>query len=340
MRGSIVKTIGIDLAKEIFQIQGVDGRGRILFRKRVRRSKLREFMAKQPTCLVGMEACGGAHYWAREFKKLGHEVRLISPQFVKPFVKSNKNDTADAEGICEAVQRPTMRFVPIKGVIQQDIQSVHRVRERLIRQRTALMNEIRGLLAEYGMVLPKGKSALKSGLPKILEDPSNELSDRARRIFFRLYEEIGDMELKMDEYEKEIRQIYRENEICQELTKVEGVGPITATALVAAVSEPGLFKNGREMAAWLGLVPRQHSSGGKSVLLGISKRGDCYLRKLLVHGARSVLKTINVKSEKRRRWIETKKETRGYNRASVALANKNARILWALMARKESYRAA
>lgn len=335
-----VETLGVDIAKNVFQVHGVNGRGKVILKRQLTRTKVKEVMANLPSCLVGMEACGGAHYWAREFRKFGHQVKLISPQFVKPYVKSNKNDVIDAEAICEAVSRPHMRFVPIKDVFHQDIQCLHRIRERLVKHRTALSNEIRGLLGEYGIIVSQGISHLKERLPELLEEGTNELTPMARELFHFLYEELNELGQRVSFYEERIMRIFRAHEVCKRLEKVEGVGPLTATALLAAVPEPKEFRNGRQMAAWLGLVPRQHSSGGKTILGGISKRGDRYVRSLLIHGARSVLKSKKRSDSKRDRWIQEKKKTRGFNKAAVALANKNARILWALLAHGEEYRKA
>jgi transposase len=286
-----------------------------------------------------MEACGGAHYWAREFTKLGHEAKLISPQFVKPFVKSNKTDANDAEAIAEAAMRPSMRFVPIKQIPNQDIQNIHRVRERLVRNRTALSNEIRGLLGEYGITIPRTVSKLKQILLPILDNPEEQrLSSMSIKLFRQLMEELGDTEKEIKQYDDELALVFKNNEAAQRIEKVEGVGVITATAIIAAVSNPNVFKNGREFSAWLGLVPRQNSSGGKTVLQGISKRGDVYLRTMLINGARAALRWAPLKSDPRSKWITGKIKTRGFNRACVALANKNARVIWALLAKGEDYK--
>ena len=274
----------------------------------------------------------------RELGKLGHTVKLMAPQFVKPYVKTNKNDARDAEAICEAVARPTMRFVSVKAVAQQDIQAVHRIRERLVKERTALVNQIRGLLAEYGLVIPLKRNAVNQALPRILEDADNGLTALAREFVADLYEELRAQGGAVFAYDAKIERLFKENPVCQRLAQVEGVGPVTATALVAA-GDAKAFQNGRQMAAWLGLVPRQYSSGGKQTLLGISKRGDTYLRTLLIHGARAVV-VAKRKQDARSRWINAIAERRGANVAAVALANKNARILWALMARSEEYRKA
>lgn len=335
-----ISVLGIDLAKTVFQLHGVDSVGKVVLTKRLTREKLLGFVANLPKCLIGMEACGGSNYWAREFEKLGHEVKLISPQFVKPYVKSNKNDRADAEAICEAVSRPNMRFVPIKQVEQQDIQSVHRIRERLVKNRTALCNEIRGLLQEYGIVLCKSISKLRSGLPMIIESDKNQLTTMTRELMRSLLEELQGLESRVLECDQKVKTIHNAHPICKKLTKIPGVGPITATALVAAIVDPQAFKNGRELSAWVGLVPRQSSSGGREKLLGISKRGDVYLRKLLIHGARAALYWVDEKKDRRSLWAKKLIERRGINRAAVALANKNARTIWVLMARGEEYKEA
>jgi len=333
-----ISVLGIDLAKSVFQLHGVNVKGKMVFKKRLSRNQLLTFVSNLPVCLIGMEACGGAHYWAREFRKLGHEVKLVSPQFVKPYVKSNKNDAADAEAICEAVTRPHMRFVSIKEVEQQDLQNIHRVRERLVKARTALVNEIRGLLQEYGIVLPKKIEELRKGLPGVLSHSEDRLSPLSLEVFYHLQKEFRDLDEKISFYDEKIQAIHKSHPICQRLAEIPGVGPLSSTALIASVGNPQAFRNGRELSAWLGLVPRQHSSGGKNQLLGISKRGDVYLRKLMIHGARSTLRWAKMKSDPRSQWVNQLVERRGMNRAAVALANKNARIVWALMARQEKYK--
>ena len=336
-----VSVIGIDLAKTVFQLHGAGRGGTAALRKTLRRGQVMEFMARLPKCTIGMEASSGAHYWAREFEKMGHVVRLIAPQFVKPYVKSNKNDAADAEAICEALTRPNMRFVSIKPVAHQDIQCVHRIRERLVGNRTGLVNEIRGLLAEYGVVLPMGIGHIRRQLPRILEDAEVGLTDPSRELFADLLDEFGHLEERIATYDTRLRRIFRTNQdLCGRLTKVPGVGPITATAMLAVSSQVHGFKNGRQFSAFLGLVPRQNSSGGKTVLGGISKRGDRYLRCLLIHGARAALSRAEGKTDRLSRWAIKKRESRGTNKACVALANKNARILWALMKTGEEYRRA
>jgi transposase len=294
-----ITTIGLDIAKQVFQVHAADAEGRVVLRKRLRRNQLTAFFANVPPCVVRLEACCGSHYWVRVLSRYGHTVRLIAPQFVKPYVKSNKNDANDAEAISEAVSRPHMRFVPAKSVEQQDIQSLHRVRSRMVSSRTALANQIRGLLSEYGIVLPQRVSQLRRGLPVILEDATNELTAFSRRLFASLHDELLSLEEKIAALDKQIEAVHRTSEPCQRVAAVEGIGPLTATALVAAISDGKAFKNGRQFAAWLGLVPRQHSTGGKARLLGISKRGDPYLRTLLIHGARSVVCRAGCKTDRR-----------------------------------------
>ena len=332
-----IKVLGIDLAKDIFQLHGTDAKGHGVLRKRLSRGKLIEYTATLTPCLIGIEACGGAHYWARVFGSQGHTVKMMAPQFVKPYVKSNKNDARDAEAIAEAVTRPTMRFVPIKGIEQQDVLMLHRVRELAMKQRTAHGNQIRGLLAEYGIVVPKGLSYLDT-LPDILDLHQNKLSLVSREIFLQLHEQLKIYSEQVKYYDKKIKKHATTDSRCIAIQQIEGVGPITASAIVATISDPTVFKNGREVAAWLGLVPKQHSSGNKIVLGSITKRGDRYVRKLLVHGARSIVKTCENKTDKRSKWVADKKHHCGYNKASVALANKNARIIWAILATGECYR--
>jgi transposase len=287
-----------------------------------------------------MEACGSANYWARKFQNFGHEVKLMSPQFVKPYVKTNKNDSNDAEAICEAVTRPNMRFVPIKSIAQQDIQAVHRIRSQLIQARTAKCNQIRGLLAEYGIIIPQQIHNVRAKLPEILEDAENELSALMRRELNRIYHDLVELDKRIKEQDQSIQEIFDSNEDCQRIAEIEGIGLITATAIVSAIGNPESFKNGREFSAWLGLVPRQSSSGNKQQLLGISKRGDRYIRSLLVHGARSVVARADGKDDKRSTWISSIKHRRGSNKACVALANKNARIVWAVLRNCEAYKKA
>ena len=330
-----ITRIGIDLAKTVFQVHGVDERGKTVLRKQLRRAQLLEFFAKLRRCVIGMEACGSAHYWARKFSSLGHEVKLMAPQLVKPYVKTNKNDRNDSEAICEALGRPNMRFVPIKNPEQQALLGLHRVREGLVAARTAQVNQIRGLLAEFGVIIPKGITKMRTHVPEILEDGANELPGLMRELLARCYEWFQRLDTQVHELEARIVRWHRENETSQRLAKVPGVGPLSASAYLATLGDGQSFKSGRQVAAWLGIVPRQNSSGGKQQLLGISKRGDVYLRKLLIHGARAVLRQL--KPEQADSWLGKLAGRRHSNVAVVALANKNARILWALLAHGREY---
>ena len=336
-----ITTLGIDLAKNIFQLHGADGKGNAVLKKTVTRNKLTEVIATLPKCRIVMEACGGANYWARKFKEYGHDVRLISPQFVKPFVKSNKNDRNDAEAIVEAASRPSMRYVSAKTVEQQDLQSLLRLREGCIEMRTKMHNQLRGLLVEYGIAIPKGTHHLHKALPKLFDrNNENELSIGLKEMLEMQYRLLAAMEEQITTYEKKLKAIAKTNEACQRVQKVEGIGPITAVALAATIGNPNDFKNGRHFAAFIGLVPRQHSSGGRERLLGISKTGDGYLRQLLIHGARSVVLYSGKKMDTRSRWINELKMRAGANRTCVAVANKNARIVLAILKNEEAYRPA
>lgn len=331
-----VTTVGIDLAKNVFQVHGVDERGKTVLKRQLKRDQVGPFFANLPACLIGMEACGSAHHWARKLGALGHAVKLMAPQFVKPYVKTNKNDAADAEAICEAVARPSMRFVPLKSVQQQSILAVHRARQGFVKARTAQANQIRGLLSEFGIVIPQGIGQITRRLAEILEDAENGLCGQFRRLLQRLGEHLQEMDRQVGELEREIQLWHRQNEHSCRLAQIPGIGPITASALVASVSDAKSFANGRQMAAWLGLVPRQDSTGGKPRLLGISKRGDTYLRTLLIHGARSVVRVSEHKAEAKS-WLKQLLVRRNKNVAAVAVANKNARIAWALLAHGADY---
>ncbi len=332
-----ISVLGIDIAKNTFQLHGTDCAGNSILRKRLPRNKLAAFVANLPECLVVMESCGGANYWARVFQSCGHPVKLISPQFVKPFVKTNKNDANDAQAIVEAASRPSMRFVTIKQVEQQDIQSLHRVRSRVSKNRTALINEIRGLCLEYGIIVAPGAAKVKRSLCSIIADGTNELTQLSRECMRDLYDELLENEARLKKLNKKIRQICQQNDTCRRLLKIPGVGELTATAIVAAVPNSNEFKNGRHMSAWLGLVPRQFSSGDKQILLGISKRGDRYLRTLLIHGARAALSHYKNIDSGYGRWLIERKTTLSFNKAAVALANKNARIIWSLLHTGEEF---
>jgi transposase len=333
-----ITTIGVDLAKNIFQIHGVDAHEKPVVRRTLKRGEMLPYFANLQPCLIGMEACGSAHYWARKLMAYGHTVKLMAPQFVKPYVKSNKNDARDAEAICEAVARPNMRFVPIKNVEQQAVTSLHRARQGFIKARTAQCNQIRGLLSEYGLIMPPGISHIYKRVPDILEDAENGLPGTMRGLINRLTEHLKELDNQVFALDKEIKQELASNELGKKLTEIPGIGPLTASALVATIGDAKNFASGRELAAWLGLVPKQHSSGGKSVLLGISKRGDTYLRTLLIHGARSVLQYIEGKQDKTSEWAHSLLARRNKNVAAVALANKNARTVWALLTKQSKFR--
>ena len=335
-----ITTVGIDIAKSVFHVFAVNKMGTLVKKKQLKRKELLGFIAQLEPCRVALEACGGAHHWAREFTKLGHEVRLIAPQYVKPYVKGNKNDYNDAEAIAEAAQRPNMRFVPIKTQEQQDIQALHRLRERTVKERTMRVNQIRGLLAEYGIVIRLGITAVRKALPEILEDGENGLTPRGRACFAQLRDELVEIDATCARYEQQIVQVNQEYDVCRRLDEVIGIGPITATATYAAAGTAKEFRNGRHFSAWLGLVPRQHSSGGKDTLLGISKRGNAYLRTLYIHGARAVLRTAVTKQDRFSCWANAVHARRGHNRACVAVANKLARIAWVILAKGEAYRPA
>jgi transposase len=335
-----LSVLGIDIAKHVLHLVGMDAHGTIVVRKRLYRAQVMAFIMQLPPTRIGMEACGGAHYWARCFREHGHEVMLMAPQFVTPYRKANKNDLRDAEAIAEAMTRPTMRFVPVKSVAQQDLQALHRVRERLMKARTALINETRGLLHEYGIIVPQGAATFRKHTLEKLVTEATKLSASGLALFQQLLEELAALDARVATYDAQLAQVAQQHPVCQRLMTIPGLGELMATALVAAVSDTTQFKNGRQFAAWLGLVPRQHSTGGKSRLLGISKHGDSYLRKLLVHGARSCLRWVGRKRDRRSQWVQALIERRGWNKAAVALANKNARVAWALMGTEQVYRVA
>ena len=329
-----ITTVGIDLAKNVFQVHGVDGHGKAVLKKQLKRDQFATYFANLEPCLIGMEACGSAHHWARKLQGLGHTVKLISPQYVKPYVKTNKNDAADAEAICEAVGRPNMRFVSIKTLEQQAVLSEHRVRQSFVYARTAQANQIRGLLAEFGLVIPKGIYHLPKQIPQLLE--ASELPETFRNLIDGLLAHFRELDRQVAELEAKIKAWHRNSEASRKLEKIPGIGPLGASALVASIGDAKSFKNGRQLAAWLGLVPRQHSTGGKPTLLGISKRGDVYLRTLLIHGARSAILAAQRRSESDS-WVGKLMQRRNPNVAATALANKNARIIWALLAHDREY---
>lgn len=333
-----ITTIGLDLAKNVFQVHGVNERGKAVLRKQLKRDQVASFFANLPPCLVGIEACASAHHWARKLQALGHTVRLMAPQFVKPYVKSNKNDAADAEAICEAVSRPSMRFVPIKNVEQQSVLSLHRVRQGFVRARTAQANQIRGLLGEFGLVVPQGIAYIAQRVPALIEDAENQLPGTFRLLIQRLLDHLKALQEQVDAIEVQIKAWHRASEASQRIEKVPGIGPLTASALVASVGDAKNFDNGRQFAAWLGVVPRQHSSGGKPTLLGMSKRGDAYLRTMLIHGARSVIYRATQRADADS-WLVKLTTRRNKNVAAVAMANKTARTVWALLAHGREFEA-
>ena len=322
--------VGLDLAKNVFQVHCSDNNGRVLLRKRLPRLQLLEFFANLPACTVAMEACATAHYWGRKFERFGHAIRLIAPQFVKPFVKSNKNDSADAEAICEAVQRPTMRFVPLKSVEQQAILAIHRARDGFVKARTAQANQLRGLLAEFGVTIPVTIRALYKGVVEAIARESDDLPVTMKELCQALLQRLREIDEQISALEVTIVRWHRQSELSKMLETIPGIGPISATAIVGNIGDGRCFKNGRQFAAWLGLVPRQYSSGGAERLLGISKRGDAYLRRLLVHGAR-VLVRWAINRGKPEAWLTKVTLRRNPNIAAIAMANKNARIAWALL---------
>lgn len=334
-----IHTIGIDLGKTNFHVVGLNERGEVILRKKFSRAQLLRFTANRKVHLMGMEACGGSHFLGRALREQGHEVRLIAAQYVKPYVKTNKSDYIDAEAIAEAVGRPRMRFVPIKSDDQLDLQSLHRVRERWVMRRTAMINQIRGLLLERGITLRKGRRYIEAALPGIVEDADAKLSGTVRWLLAQLKLELDQMAVRLSETEALIEQTVRENDACQRLLKVPGIGPVTATAVIAAIGNGAAFRKGREFAAWMGVVPREHSTGGKQKLLGISKRGNSYLRRLFVQGARAVLQQRTKQTPGLKAWLEQLTSRTHHNVAGVALANKLARMAWAVLATGEAYRA-
>ena len=335
-----IHTLGVDIAKNVFQLHGVNAAGRVVLRRRVMRDSLLQVMAQIEPCIVAVEACTGAFYWQRQFERFGHTVRIISPQYVKPFVLRQKNDGNDAEAICTAARQPHMRFVPKKSVEQQDIQALHRARQRMVNHRTALVSQIRGLLLDRGIAIGLSITRARRAIPEILSDPKRELTDLARETIGELYDLLRDLDRRIKSFDQKIERVFRASEACQRIARIKGVGPKTATAVIAAIGDGAEFRNGRHLAAWLGLVPRQHSSGDRRVLMGISKRGSQHLRALLVHGARSVVRTAPGKREGINAWVNELRERRGFNRTTVAVANKTARIIWAVLRSGEPYRAA
>jgi transposase len=334
-----INRIGVDLAKNVFQLHGADRSGRAVWKRKLSRDKWLKvlFETVEPGTIIGMEACGGAHHWARVLIEKGYEVKIIPPQFVKPFVKSNKNDANDAQAICEAMVRPNMHPVKVKTVEQQDMQAVHRIRQEIKGHRTAKVNQIRGLVTEYGLVAPRQISSLRKAIPEWLEDADNGLTIFFRQLLHGLWEDLRSLDKRMSELDKQVAIIAQENPIAKRLQQLRGVGPLIATALVATMGDAKQYRRGRDMAAAIGLTPRQHSSGGKDRLLGISKRGDAYLRCLLVHGARSAMRTSKDKDDRVSRWITNLQDRRHANVAACAMANKIARMAWVMMSKGVDY---
>lgn len=335
-----VETLGIDIAKNVFQLHGVNHHGCVVLKRRVMRDQLLDIVAQVERCTIVVEACTGAFCWARKFETLGHQVKIISPQYVKPFVRRQKNDGNDAEAICTAARQPHIPLVPKKTVEQQDIQALHRSRQRMVNHRTAVVSQIRGLLLDRGFAIAKSITRARRLVPEILSDLENELTPLAREAIAELHDLFRDLDRRIAIFDKKIDAVFRGSERCQRIATIKGVGPKTATAIVAAIGDGSEFKNGRHLAAWIGLVPRQFSSGDRTTLMGISKRGSQHLRSLLVHGARAVVRTAPSKTDLNNQWVNQLRQRRGFNRATVAVANKNARIIWAVLQTGEPYRAA
>jgi len=335
-----IDILGIDLAKNVFQLHGVNRNGACVFKRRVMRDQLLSVIVQIEPCTIVVEACTGAFYWARKFEGLGHQVKIISPQYVKPFVRRQKNDCNDAEAICTAARQPHIPLVPKKSIEQQDIQALHRARQRMVNHRTAVVSQIRGLLLDRGFAMAKSITCARRLIPDILGNVDNELTSMAREAIAELYDLFRDLDKRIRSFDKKIEQVFQTSEPCQRIAKIKGIGPKTATAMIAAIGDGSEFKNGRHLAAWIGLVPRQFSSGDRVTMMGISKRGSQHLRSLLVHGARAVVRTAPSKTDGNNQWVNELRRRRGFNRATVAVANKNARIIWAVLRTGEPYRAA
>jgi len=332
-----ITRIGMDIAKQLFELHGVDRRGRVVLRRTLKRERLLEFFAQLKPCEVGMEACGGAHYWHREISRLGHTVRLVSAHKVKPYVEGNKNNRHDAAAICEAMSRRSMRFVQPKSKPQQDLQALHRTRALLLRELTALSNQIRGLLHEYGIVMRKGAAALRRTVPELLASNDERLTTVLRTVVAEQFERFNYLSQRVATYDRRLGEFCKQDERCQRLLKIEGIGPLSATALVAAIGDGREFKNGRHFSAYLGLVPGHSNTGDKTVMLGITKRGNRYLRTLLIHGGRAAAYAARRRTNPRSVWLNRLRESSCHNVAAVALANKNARVAWAILRYGEDY---
>jgi transposase len=333
-----IATIGLDIAKSVFQVHGVDAAGQVVVRRQLKRRQVLAFFAKLPPCLIGIEACASSHYWARELQAVGHTVRLIPPAYVKPYVKRQKNDAADAEAICEAVTRPNMRFVPTKTVEQQSCLMLHRARHLFIRQQTAVINSIRAYLAEFGIVAPVGRRGVEQLLQVVADTADRRLPEVARACLVALGSQLQALKAKLLEFDRCIIAWHRSNATSKRLDAIPGVGPALATALVASIADPAAFRSGRDFSAWIGLVPKQNSSGGKDKLGSISKQGDRYLRSLFTAGALAVIRYAKIHGTGHRPWLTGLLARRPTKIAAIALANKLARMAWAMMARSERYR--
>ena len=333
-----VTTIGLDIAKSVFQVHGVDAAGQVVVRRQLKRRYVLAFFEKLPPCLIGVEACASSHHWSRELQALGHKVRLMPPAYVRPYVKRQKNDAADAEAICEAVTRANMRFVETKTPEQQSCLMLHRTRHLFIRQQTAVINAIRAHLAEFGIVAPVGRNGVEELLGVVADVSDKRLPEIARACLAALGAQLRMLKAQNLEFDRMINAWHRSNETSKRLDEIPGVGPALATALVASVADPRAFRSGRDFSAWIGLVPKQHSSGGKDKLGGISKQGDRYLRSLFTAGALAVIRYAKIHGAKHRPWLTALLARRPTKVAAVALANKIARMAWAMMARGERYK--
>jgi transposase len=334
---SLIKVVGIDLAKLVFSIHGVDEHGKCKLRKTIKRNKLLAEVAQLPKCIIGMEACSGSHYWAREFIKLGHDVRIMASKFVIPYRQNEKNDANDAEAICEAASRPKTRFVSIKSEEQQAVLCLHRIRQGAIKDRTARINRLRGLLSEFGIIMPKGRHPAQNAITGILEDAENGLPMLARELLDDLWQSIKNLNQQILKHDRKLYQLANQMEQAKRLMSIPGIGEVTATAVVATVNDAKHFESSRSFSAWIGLVPKQYSTGGIARLGRISKRGEKHIRTCLIHGARAVIANCKDKTDRTSLWVQELIERRGFKRATVALAAKNARLIWALLQSGKEY---